>query len=538
MKGDYLKNLDLRTKGVLVFIFSLSLLVLNLDKPMIYILDEAKNAECAREMFYSGDYIMPYFNGQLRTDKPPLHYFFMVWAYKMFGVSAFSARFFSAIFGALTILISFLFAKKYLSEKTAWISVLVLLSSLHFNFQMRLSVPDPYLIFFMTASFMSFYVFLEEKRKYWLWLMYISFGLGLLTKGPIALALPGLIMLIFLILSKRLTWKAILSFQIPQGIVIVLLVALPWYWLNFQASNGVWTEGFFLKHNLQRYSDTMEGHGGFFLLPLIMVIIGLLPLGVFGLQSMVYAWKQRKNDTLFYCFCIVLGIIVFFSFSQTKLPNYTAPAYPFIAILIAYFLTKLEGKIAQTKWAYFIYTIFAFAIPTAVYFGLSADINVQDAAKVWVYFIPLPLGAILGWYFIKKGDINRLITFTAFSFILTNFLFFAKAYPEVYGKNPVSGSIEIVKNKPELVYYKMMNPAYVFNLERIIPAINTPDSLASYMKENPHAAVISRSEFASEITTIKDMSLVFEGRDIFENPTTVIYELRSSSSTVPKIEQH
>ena len=76
---------------------------------MIYILDEAKNAECAREMLVSGDYIVPYFNGQLRTDKPPLHYFFMVISYKLFGVSAFSARFFSAVFGALTILISFFF---------------------------------------------------------------------------------------------------------------------------------------------------------------------------------------------------------------------------------------------------------------------------------------------------------------------------------------------------------------------------------------------------------------------------------------------
>ena len=71
-----MEKFDLRTKALILFFLSLTLLLLNLDKPMIYILDEAKNAECAREMLVSGNYVGSYFNGQLRTDKPPLHYFF------------------------------------------------------------------------------------------------------------------------------------------------------------------------------------------------------------------------------------------------------------------------------------------------------------------------------------------------------------------------------------------------------------------------------------------------------------------------------
>ncbi|MFA6944895.1 MAG: glycosyltransferase family 39 protein, partial [Pedobacter sp.] len=524
-----MEKLDIRTSGLMVFAISLALLLLNLGKPMIYILDEAKNAECAREMLVSGDYVVPYFNGQLRTDKPPLHYFFMVWSYKMFGVSAFSARFFSAVFGALTILISFLFSRKYLGGKAGWLSALVLLSSLHFNFQMRMSVPDPYLIFFMTASFMSFYNFLAEKRKVWLWLMYACFGLGLLTKGPIALALPGLIMLVFLILNKRLSWRTIRSFQIPSGIIMMLLIAFPWYWLNYQATNGVWTEGFFLKHNLKRFSDTMEGHGGFFLLPLVMVILGLLPLGVFSVQAIFFAWKHRAKEALLYCLCIVIGIILFFSFSQTKLPNYTAPAYPFIAILIAFLLSELEEmkvSLKRLRWAYLFYTILAFAIPAAVYFGLKADKNVQSAAVVWICFVPVPLGAALGWYYIRRKEINSFIISTALSFILSNFLFFAKAYPEVYGVNPVAGSIELVKDKPELVYYKMMNPAYIFNMQRLVPAIQSQDSLALYLELHPDATVISRKQFEQEIQVAGDMIPIFEQKDTFENPTTVIYELR------------
>jgi 4-amino-4-deoxy-L-arabinose transferase-like glycosyltransferase len=524
-----LEKLDLHTKALILFVLCLTLLLLNLDKPMIYILDEAKNAECAREMLVSRNYVVPYFNGQIRTDKPPLHYFFMVWAYKLFGVSAFSARFFSAVFGALTILISFLFCRRFLNEKAAWLTALVLLSSLHFNFQMRMAVPDPYLIFFMTGSFMCFYAFLVEKKKLWLWLMYTCFGLGLLTKGPIALALPGLIMLVFLIISKRFSWSLVWSFQIPVGLAIMLVIALPWYWMNYVATNGVWTEGFFLNHNLKRYSDTMEGHGGFFLLPLIMVIIGLLPLGIFCIQAMFFAWKNRAKEALLFCLCVVLGIIIFFSFSQTKLPNYTAPAYPFIAILIAYLLSSIEGlhvSLNKVKWAFGFYSIIAFAIPLAVFIGLKSDQNVLTSAGVWVYFISIPAGVILAWYFISRGEINKFILSIALSFILSNFLFFAKAYPEVYGINPVESSIELIKDKPDLVYYKMMNSAYVFNLQRLIPAIQSQDGLSVYMKAHPDAVVISRKQFEPEIQAAADMMPVFEQKDTFENPITVIYELR------------
>lgn len=496
---------------------------------MIYILDEAKNAECAREMLVSGNYIVPYFNGQLRTDKPPLHYFFMALSYKIFGVSAFSARFFSAVFGALTILISFLFSRKYLSEKTGWLTAIVLLASLHYNFQMRMSVPDPYLIFLMSGSFMTFYLFLTDKKKYWLWLMYISFGLGLLTKGPIALGLPGLIMFVFLLLTKRLTWDLIRSFYIPAGILIMLALALPWYWLNYIETNGVWTEGFFLKHNLKRFSDPMEGHGGFFLLPVIMVIAGVLPLGFFSIQALVLAYKNRDTEVLLFILTIVFGIIIFFSFSQTKLPNYTIPAYPFLAMAIGYLFSGAgTNKIsfAGIKWTYIIYSLVAVSIPAIVYFSLRSDPNVKSASGVWIYFMTLPIGVIAGWIYLNKKKLVHFILSVALSFILTNVLFFTKAYPEVYSINPVNSSIGKLKHKEKIVYYKMMNSAYVFNMQRIIPVIHNQDSLARYLLKNPDAVVISRRQYETEILSSGDMKMIFEQKDTFENPVTAIYELR------------
>ena len=195
-------------------LFGLSALLLfpGLGKTPLWIYDEVRNAECAREMYERGDWIVPTFNGGLRTLKPPLHYYFMFGGFKIFGVNEWGARFFSAVFGVLTIFITYFFVKKYSSPRQAFITSLVLLASSHFLFEFRMSVPDPYLIFLNTASIFTAYLFFKEKRNYWLWLCAITMGLGTLAKGPVAIALPGAAIFTWLIWEKRL--KEILSWRI------------------------------------------------------------------------------------------------------------------------------------------------------------------------------------------------------------------------------------------------------------------------------------------------------------------------------------
>ncbi|WP_293445151.1 glycosyltransferase family 39 protein, partial [Persephonella sp.] len=158
---------------IFIFICSFFVFSANIGGLSIYSLDEAKNSECAREMLERGDLIVPTFNYQLRTDKPPMHYYFMMLSYKLFGVNEFSARFFSSFFGALTVLITFLFGRRYLGEKVAFLSFIVLVSSLHLSVQFHMAVPDPYLIFFINAALFSFYVGFTEKKKVFLYLFYV-----------------------------------------------------------------------------------------------------------------------------------------------------------------------------------------------------------------------------------------------------------------------------------------------------------------------------------------------------------------------------
>lgn len=181
------------------------------------------------------------------------------------------------------------------------------------------------------------------------------------------------------------------------------------------------------------------------------------------------------------------------------------------------------------KFRYAVLAAIAFALPIAVYFGLKTVNNVHDAAGVWIWFIPIPVGALLGWCFVRKNEISKCIFSIAISFMLSNFLFFAKVYPRVYGINPVAGSLDLLKNKPNLVYYKMMNPAYVFNLQRLIPSIQSQDSLLVYLQKHPDALVISRKQFEPEIPAAGNMRTIFEQKDTFENPTSVVCSLTISS---------
>ena len=332
----------------LLFVFAFLLYTVNNGSSSIYILDEAKNTECAREMFEKGDWVVPTFNYNLRTDKPPLHYFFMMSSFKLFGVNEWAARFFSGVFGALTILITFLYTRRFASRKTALWSVFALLASVHLCIQFHLAVPDPYLIFFFTWSLFLFYAAVSDRRWTEIVLLYVAIGLGTLAKGPVSIALPGLIFLLFLIFSKQLKWPVIRSLKPFMGAIIVLTIALPWYILVGLETDWEWTRGFFLKHNLGRFAGEMEGHGGIFLITFAYILVGMFPFSTFLVQAYRNAIKDRRDHFVLFSLIAASVIILFFSFSGTKLPNYTVPSYPFLAILLGvYFsnLPELKNKI-------------------------------------------------------------------------------------------------------------------------------------------------------------------------------------------------
>src|SRR5688572_18340956 len=123
---------------------------LGLGSPQLFDEDEPKNAECGREMFVRGDWLVPTFNEELRTDKPILVYWFMLSAYHLFGVTEFAARFWSAVHGVGTCLLTYNIGRVLFSRRIGLWAGIMLASSLMFTTVARASTPDSTLIFFTT----------------------------------------------------------------------------------------------------------------------------------------------------------------------------------------------------------------------------------------------------------------------------------------------------------------------------------------------------------------------------------------------------
>ncbi|HEX5470314.1 MAG TPA: glycosyltransferase family 39 protein, partial [Lacipirellulaceae bacterium] len=118
--------------------------------------DEPKNAVCGQEMFSRGDWIVPTFNGQLRTDKPILIYWCMIAVYQLFGVSEMSARLPSALAGIGTIVLTFHLGRMMFDRRTGLMASCLAASALMFAVLARGATPDSLLIFCITASITSF----------------------------------------------------------------------------------------------------------------------------------------------------------------------------------------------------------------------------------------------------------------------------------------------------------------------------------------------------------------------------------------------
>jgi len=520
------------------------MLLFRLGASPIYILDEAKNAQCAREMLQRNDWIIPTFNGELRTDKPVLHYYFMMIAYKVFGVNEFSARFFSAILGILTVIITYHFTKRFTNALTAFCSALVLVASTHFLFEFRLSVPDPSLIFFITAGLLTAYTYLQQNKFIYLLLAAVSFALATLAKGPVALALPGLCLLIWIIIKKK--WQLVFTWKLITALILLAAITLPWYIAVDKATNHAWTRGFFVEHNLNRFSNTSEGHGGFFLITIIFVLIGLLPFSSF-LAEVVKKRKQIfAEDFIKFSGIVVLAFVVFFSVSSTKLPNYPMPCYPFAAIILGHYLAaSINGETALKKYPVHLLLVLGLLIPIAGYFAIAQEREAASLNTLALLLLVAPIALmviILRW---KKVSAWQKIMYVAVAYTLFNIVILHIVYPAIYKQNPVAKTLSIVQTQPVVYSYKpaskqpyikyksdryvitedegeFYNPGYNFYLNAPVIKFTNADSLQAALIKNLSAIIISRKDNDADLQKL-NLTKVAEHHDLFETPTTVLY---------------
>lgn len=287
----------------------------------LFDLDEGAFSEATREMLADGNFLLPTLNGEPRYDKPVMIHWLQMGSVNLFGFDEFALRLPSALCATLWMLAVFGFARRYFADAgAATMAAAGVALTLMAGVIGHAATADAALNLFLALAILGGFRWLDEPSRRELLLIYLWMGLGALTKGPVAIALPLLILGAFALWQGR-GRQLLRAVFAPLGWLVFIAVVAPWVVLSWKQDGGAFLRHFLLDHNLGRYESTMQGHGGkpwYYLawLPLIVA-----PLTV----ALVPAVRQalRAGDALDRFLLLWFGVVfVLFSFSATQLPHY------------------------------------------------------------------------------------------------------------------------------------------------------------------------------------------------------------------------
>ena len=341
-----------RDLGILFFIFSVAFFQFLGRLPLIET-DEGRYMEIPREMIERGDFITPTLNYVKYFEKPPLHYWLNALSIKIFGETEFAARFGSALWGVLGILLVYHIGRKLFGRRQAILSALVLGTSVGIVVQGRINITDTTLTICMTACLGSFLLALQEREQHkglYYYLFYIFAALAVLAKGLIGIVLPGAIVFCFLLVTRR--WRILKEMRLLTGIPLFFLVCAPWFIL-VSMRNPEFARFFFIHEHFERFLTKVHGRyqPPWFYIP---ILVGcMLPWSFFIPAALTRLWRERREDgadaRLFLLLWAVI-IFAFFSKSNSKLVPYILPVYPALSLLIgSTFADAFDRGIAAVK---------------------------------------------------------------------------------------------------------------------------------------------------------------------------------------------
>jgi 4-amino-4-deoxy-L-arabinose transferase-like glycosyltransferase len=308
--------------------------------------------------------ITPILYGHPWLEKPALYYWRAMSFFKEFGVSDWSARLPSATGAFLLIFMIFIHMRRFRpgGQLDAALITASCVAIIGFargaSTDMQLAAP-------FCIGMLGWYAWYETGKKFWLFDLYFFGAAATLAKGPVAPFLALAIILLFLGLRRE--WSALRRTIWWPGVLLYLVMVLPWY-IAVQRENPTFVRSFFLEHNLERFATNLYQHRQPFWYYLAVLIVGLLPWTVIAIRAMVEAmsasiaeWRVRVNPKrylghsragdAFPEFLILWALfpIVFFTFSESKLPGYILPSIPPITILTGDYLNRIR-RIGLPEW--------------------------------------------------------------------------------------------------------------------------------------------------------------------------------------------
>ena len=370
--------------------FCFILYFLNLGQWDLWNPDEPRYAQVAREMINGRDWILMHFNGKVYEDKPPLFFWSIALSsYLLQGFSSFSVRLPAALFGTLTVLLTFFLGKNLYSSRTGFFSGLILATSLEFAYLSTRANIDTTLTFFTTASllcFLRWYQYHKGERSnqrptIFIYGFYIGMALGTLTKGPVGFVLPLLVSLIYLLIQKD--WKGIKGMKLIPGIVLMMVIVLAWYVPAVWKGGRDYLNVTLLKQTVNRYSQGWS-HVKPFYYYFYNYPFESLPWVLFLPAAIAYGFSKEtleKRKKFLFLLTWFVVIFIFFSLSKGKRGLYLLPLYPAVSIMIG----KVWNDFISVSMDHFRHGWIS--LPLYGFMGLAL---IAGAAIPWVISMKLP----------------------------------------------------------------------------------------------------------------------------------------------------
>ena len=308
--------------------------------------DEARYADVARAMLVSGDYVTPRLFGEPWFEKPPLYYWL---AAQLFRLSAneLTARLPSAL-AAIAFLIGwFLFARRRFGQPTALFATILLGSTLGWIGFARAAAMDMLFAVTLDAALIFLALWLWEQKPGHLYGFYALLGLATLAKGPLAVALAGLVAVGTIATFRE--WAILRKLLLSPALAAFFAVAAPWYALCYAYNGASFLEEFFLKHNLARFASAEAlGHGQPLWYYFPILVAGLFPWSAMLLLPALDVIRSSRSilenrQKAFFFWWVALPF-VFFSLSENKLPGYLLPVLPPLTLWIAEIAMRGQEK--------------------------------------------------------------------------------------------------------------------------------------------------------------------------------------------------